>query len=108
MILTTTPTVEGKKITKYLGVVTGEAIIGTNIWKDMVASIRDVLGGRVTGYEEDLIKAREAAMQEMLEKANQLRANAIVGIDIDYESINIGGHGSMLMISTSGTAVWVE
>lgn len=108
MILSTTPTIEGKRITKYLGVVTGEAIIGTSIWKDIGATIRDVFGGRVSGYEEDLTKGREAAMQEMIEKAKELKANAIVGIDIDYESINVGSHGSMLMISACGTAVWAE
>ncbi len=108
MILSTTPSIEGKKIVKYLGVVTGEAIIGTNILKDIAASFRDVFGGRVSGYEKDLIKGREAAIEEMVERAKELKANAIVGIDIDYESISIGGHGSMLMISACGTAVYVE
>lgn len=105
MILTTTPTVEGATITKYHGIVTGEAILGANIFRDFFASIRDIVGGRAASYEKELEKARRIALEEMYEKAQKLGANAVVGIDIDYETI--GANGSMLMVSVSGTAVTI-
>lgn len=105
MLLTTTAVVEGKTINTYYGVVTGEAILGANIFKDFFAGIRDIVGGRSASYERELEKARLIAFQEMEQKAQQLGANAIVGIDIDYENITIGNGGAMLMVSVSGTAV---
>lgn len=101
MILTTTPNVEGRPITAYLGIVAGEAIMGANIIRDLFATITDVVGGRSTAYEEKLIDAREIAMKELEDHARHLQADAVVGIDIDYEVIREG----MLMVTVSGTAV---
>lgn len=106
MILSTTPTIEGRRAAKYLGLVTGDAILGANIFRDFFASIRDIVGGRSASYEAELCKAKDIALGEMREQARQLGANAIVGIDIDYETI--GANSSMLMVSASGTAVVVE
>lgn len=103
MILTTTPTIEGKPIQQYLGIVTAEAIIGANLFKDLFAGIRDVVGGRSGTYERVIEEARGHAMNELTQKAQQLGANAIVGIDLDFETI--GNSGSMLMVVASGTAV---
>lgn len=103
MIVTTTPQIEGKSIREYHGVVTGEAILGANIFRDFFAGIRDIVGGRSAAYEKELTKAREIAFSEMQAEAAALGANAIVGVDIDYETIGSGG--SMLMVSVSGTAV---
>ena len=103
MIHSTTPSIQGKDITKYHGVVTGEAILGANIFKDIFASIRDIVGGRSAAYEQELKKARIIAFDEMNQQALALRANAIVGIDIDYETV--GAKGGMLMVSVTGTAV---
>ena len=103
MILSTTPTIEGHTIREYKGVVTSETIIGANFVKDVFASIRDIVGGRSGSYEQVLREAKETSMQEMMDRAQAMGANAIVGIDIDYETI--GPNGSMLMVSTSGTAV---
>ncbi|HCS63377.1 MAG TPA: hypothetical protein DIW64_04450 [Cellvibrio sp.] len=103
MLLTTTPSVEGKNITRYCGVVAGEAIMGANLFKDLFAGIRDLVGGRSATYERELQKAREIALQELQDRARELGANAVVGIDLDYEVI--GQNGSMLMVSASGTAV---
>ena len=103
MILTTTPQIEGHPIREYKGVVTGETIIGANMFKDFMAGIRDIVGGRSGSDEKVLREAKDIAMQEMMQRAQQMGANAIVGIDIDYETI--GGNGSMLMVATSGTAV---
>jgi uncharacterized protein YbjQ (UPF0145 family) len=103
MELSTTPTLEGRPIRQYLGVVTGEAIIGANIFKDMFASIRNVVGGRAGAYERTLADARQTAMNEMAEQATRLGANAVVGIDIDYEVL--GADNGMLMVCVSGTAV---
>lgn len=103
MLLTTTPSVEGKNITRYCGVVAGEAILGANLFKDLFAGIRDLVGGRSATYERELQKAREIALQELQGRASELGANAVVGIDLDYEVI--GQNGSMLMVSASGTAV---
>ncbi|WP_374637234.1 heavy metal-binding domain-containing protein [Paracoccus sp. (in: a-proteobacteria)] len=103
MITTTTPSIEGRRITAYHGVVTGETIIGANIFRDIFAGIRDIVGGRSGAYEGALASARETAMSEMQDRARQLGGNAVVGIDLDYEVIN-----NMLMVSASGTAVSVE
>lgn len=103
MILTTTSTLEGKRILKYAGLVTGEAILGANIFRDIFASIRDIVGGRSGSYEEALREAKEIAIKEMQEEAIRLGANAIIGIDIDYETMN-----NMLMVTASGTAVMIE
>ncbi|MBR5749256.1 MAG: heavy metal-binding domain-containing protein [Prevotella sp.] len=103
MILSTTPQIEGRPIREYKGVVTGEAIIGANMFKDLFAGVRDIVGGRAGSYEKVLIEAKDTAMLEMMQRAQALGANAVVGIDIDYETV--GGNGSMLMVATSGTAV---
>jgi uncharacterized protein YbjQ (UPF0145 family) len=101
MLLTTTATIEGKPVESYLGLVTGEAILGANIFRDLFAGIRDIVGGRSAAYENELRKAKEIALQEMSEQAARLGANAIIGIDLDYETVG----QSMLMVSASGTAV---
>ena len=106
MILTTTPTIQGHNIQQYYGIVTGETIIGANFVKDFFASIHDVFGGRSSSYENVLREAKDAAMKEMQERAERLGANAIVGIDLDYETV--GQSGSMLMVSCSGTAVRID
>lgn len=106
MTITTTPTVDGKRIVKYHGIVTGEAILGANIFKDLFAGIRDIVGGRSAAYEAELRKARQIAVEEMRQAATELGATAVVGVDLDYETV--GGQGSMLMVSVSGTAVSVE
>lgn len=106
MIITTTPTVEGKKISAYRGIVTGEAILGVNIFKDIFAGIRDLVGGRSATYEKELQRAREIALAELQERAQMLGAHAIVGVDLDYEVL--GANNGMLMISASGTAVTLE
>ena len=103
MILSTTPTIEGHTIREYKGVVTGETIIGANFVKDFFAGIRDIVGGRSASYEKVLREAKDSALMEMMERANMMGANAIVGIDLDYETI--GANGSMLMVAASGTAV---
>jgi uncharacterized protein YbjQ (UPF0145 family) len=105
MLTTTTPTIEGRRIAKYLGLVSGEAILGANIFKDFFAGIRDIVGGRSAAYEQELRKAKEIALDEMQQQAAALGANAVVGVDLDYETV---GQGSMLMVSASGTAVVVE
>lgn len=106
MIITTTPTIEGKHIVKYIGIVTGEAILGANIFRDMFARVRDIVGGRSAAYERELGRAREIALDDMEDWAEELGANAIVGVDIDYESF--GQTNGMMMVSVSGTAVTVE
>lgn len=106
MIVTTTPSIEGKIIRQYLGVVIGEAIVGANVFRDLFASIRDIVGGRAGAYEDELQKARDIALGEMVAKASALGANAVVGVDLDYEVV--GQSGSVLMVSVSGTAVVVE
>ena len=105
MLITTTPSIEGKKIIEYCGIVTGEAILGANMFKDLFAGIRDIIGGRSGAYEKELARAREIAFEELKDRAQALGANAVVGIDIDYEVV--GQNGSMLMVSISGTAVVV-
>ncbi len=106
MLLTTTPNIEGKKITKYIGLVNGEAILGANFVKDFLAGVRDVVGGRSGAYEQGLREAKSIAIKEMIEQAQRLGANAIIGVDLDYEAI--GPNGSMLMVSSNGTAVTIE
>jgi uncharacterized protein YbjQ (UPF0145 family) len=103
MLLSTTSTLDGKRIVNYLGLVSGEAILGANIFRDLFAGIRDIVGGRSASYEKELRQAKEIAVQEMVEQARALGANAIIGIDLDYETVGQGG--SMLMVSASGTAV---
>lgn len=107
MLVVTTPTLEGRKITRYLGLVSGEAILGANIFKDLFANIRDIVGGRSASYERELREAKEIALQEMTEKAQSLGGNAVVAVDLDYETIG-GNAGNMLMVSASGTAVVIE
>lgn len=104
MIVTTTPTIEGKSIARYLGIVSGEAIMGANIVRDLFASITDIVGGRSGAYEEKLAHAREIALGEMIEEARRRGANAVIGVDLDYEVVREG----MLMVTASGTAVVVE
>ncbi|GAM59922.1 hypothetical protein JCM19232_255 [Vibrio ishigakensis] len=106
MLMTTTPSVEGSTILQYHGVVAGEAVLGANVFKDMFAGIRDFVGGRSGTYEKELEKAREYALQELQNKAIELGANAVVGIDIDYEVL--GKDNGMLMVSASGTAVTIR
>jgi len=106
VIVTTTPSVEGRKITEYKGIVTGEAIMGANIFKDLFAGIRDIVGGRSATYERELRRARDIAMDEIRTAAAEMGANAVVGIDLDYETV--GTNASMLMVTISGTAVVVS
>ena len=103
MIVTTTHDIQGKTINDYLGIVVGEAIIGTNIFRDIGAGLRDIVGGRSGAYEKKMTEARETAIKEMIEKAQTLGADAVVGVDIDYETVGNG----MMMVSASGTAVKV-
>src|SRR3954447_7282848 len=106
MIIVTTPSLEGRRITRYVGLVTGEAILGANIFRDLFAGIRDIVGGRAAAYEKELRHARETAMAEIIAAATEVGANAIVGVDLDYEVL--GQNNGMLMVSISGTAVIVE
>jgi uncharacterized protein YbjQ (UPF0145 family) len=106
MIVTTTQSIEGKRIQKYLGIVMGEAVMGANLFRDLFAGIRDLVGGRSAAYENELQRAREIALEEMQQWAAELGANAIVGVDIDYEVL--GQRNGMLMVSVSGTAVVTE
>ncbi|WP_180899191.1 heavy metal-binding domain-containing protein [Martelella soudanensis] len=107
MLITTTNTLEGHKIVAYKGIVTGETILGTNIFRDFMAGIRDIVGGRSAAYESSLREARETAYAEMEHQAEKLGANAVVGVDLDYENIT-SDRGTMLMVSVSGTAVVIE
>lgn len=106
MLLTTTNNIEGRKVKQYIGIVTGEVILGANLFKDFFASIRDIVGGRSGSYEKVLKEAKDSALQELTDKARAVGANAIIGIDLDYETL--GANGSMLMVSASGTAVILE
>ncbi len=106
MIVTTTPSIEGKSITEYHGIVVGEAIMGANIVRDVFASITDIVGGRSGAYESKLQDARDTALRELEERAVAKGANAVVGVDLDYEVV--GANGSMLMVSAAGTAVTVK
>ncbi|MBU1101401.1 MAG: heavy metal-binding domain-containing protein [Bacteroidetes bacterium] len=106
MLVTTTNNIEGRKITKYLGLVSGEAIMGANIFKDFFAGIRDIVGGRSAAYEKELRRAKDIAIQEMIEQARQLGGNSVIAVDLDYETVGQGG--SMLMVTASGTAIILE
>ena len=106
MLTTTTPVIDGKRITKYYGIVSGETIIGANIFRDLFAGIRDIVGGRSNSYEKVLREAKDSALREMEQQAIQLGANAVIGVDLDYETV--GQSGSMLMVTASGTAVFVQ
>lgn len=103
MLLTTTPNIQGREITQYFGIVSGETIIGANLFKDFFAGIRDIVGGRASSYESVLREAKESALQEMSDQATRMGANAVIGIDLDYETV--GANGSMLMVTAAGTAV---
>lgn len=107
MIVSTTNAIEGRRIVEYKGVVTGEAILGANIFRDFFAGIRDIVGGRSGAYEKSLREARQIALREMEEEAARLGGNCVIGVDLDYENISAGS-GSMLMVSASGTAVVIE
>lgn len=106
MLVTTTPIIEGKRIIRYYGIVSGETIIGANVFRDFLAGIRDFVGGRSGAYEEVLRQAKDTAIREMEEQAACLGANAVIGVDLDYETV--GGSGSMLMVTATGTAVTIE
>jgi uncharacterized protein YbjQ (UPF0145 family) len=108
MQIVTTPTVAGFRVTRSLGLVSGEAILGANIFRDLFAGIRDIVGGRSAAYEQELRKAKTIALDEMSQQAVDLGANAVVGVDLDYETIQVGQGGGMLMVSASGTAVLVS
>jgi uncharacterized protein YbjQ (UPF0145 family) len=108
MIIVTTPSMEGRRITQYLGIVSGDAILGANIFRDLFAGIRDIVGGRSAAYEKELRNAKRIALVEMMDEATELGGNAIVGVDLDYETIEMGSGGGMLMVSATGTAVVVE
>ena len=103
MLLTTTPNIQGREITQYFGIVSGETIIGANLFKDFFAGIRDIVGGRARSYESVLREAKESALQEMSDQAARMGANAVIGIDLDFETV--GANGSMLMVTAAGTAV---
>ncbi len=105
MLVVTTSSIEGRKITQYLGLVSGDAILGANIFRDFFAGIRDIVGGRSAAYEKELRKAKQIAIEEMMQEAAQLGANAVIGVDLDYETVNVGQGGGMLMVSANGTAV---
>jgi uncharacterized protein YbjQ (UPF0145 family) len=105
MLVTTTNTIDGRPIVSYLGIVTGEAILAANIFKDLFAGVRDIVGGRSGAYEKELRTARDLAIDEMQDSARQLGANAVVGVDIDYETVQVGAGGGMLMVTAAGTAV---
>ncbi len=106
MIITTTNTLEGHRVVKYIGIVTGETIIGANIFRDFMAGIRDIIGGRSGSYEQVLREAKDTSLREMQQYAFSMGANAIIGVDLDYETL--GKDGGMLMVTASGTAVIVE
>jgi uncharacterized protein YbjQ (UPF0145 family) len=106
MLVTTTHSVEGRRVVEYKGLVAGEAILGANLFRDLFASIRDIVGGRAGSYEKVLNDARQIAIAELTDKAEALGANAVIGVDIDYEAI--GSNGSMLMVTAAGTAVRIE
>jgi uncharacterized protein YbjQ (UPF0145 family) len=106
MLVTTTNTIEGKRITAYHGLVSGEAILGANIFRDMFAGLRDIVGGRSGAYETELRRAKQIAVDEMCQQAAEMGANAVIGVDLDYETV--GSNGSMLMVTAAGTAVRLE
>ena len=105
MIVTTTSTLQDLQVAEYLGLVSGEAILGANVFRDLFAGIRDIVGGRSGSYERSLREAKDLALRELEEAARRLGADAVIGVDLDYESIQVGSGGSMLMVSASGTAI---
>ena len=107
MLIVTTPQLEGQPVRRYLGLVSGEAILGANIFRDLFAGIRDIVGGRSAAYEQELRQAKQLALDEMAQQAADLGANAVLGVDLDYENIQVGQGGGMLMVTASGTAVQV-
>jgi uncharacterized protein YbjQ (UPF0145 family) len=107
VLIVTTSTLEGRRVSKYIGLVSGEAILGANIFKDFFAGIRDIVGGRSAAYEQELRKAKDIAIREMSDEAQRLGANAVIGVDLDFEEIS-PGQGTMLMVSASGTAVVID
>jgi uncharacterized protein YbjQ (UPF0145 family) len=104
MKVSTTTAIDGRPVSEYVGVVTGEAVLGANVFRDLFAGLRDITGGRSAGYERSLREARETATEEMVAEAEQMGADAVIGVNVDYESIQVGQGGSMLMVSASGTA----
>jgi uncharacterized protein YbjQ (UPF0145 family) len=108
MLVVTTSTLEGRRISRYLGLVSGEAILGANIFRDLFAGIRDIVGGRSAAYEKELREAKRIALEEMQQEARELGGNAVIAVDLDYETIEVGSGGGMLMVSASGTAVVVD
>ncbi len=108
MLVVTTSTLQGKNISQYLGIVSGEAILGANIFKDFFAGIRDIVGGRSASYEGELRKAKDLAIEEMCAQARQLGANAVIAVDLDYETISTAHGGGMLMVTAAGTAIVVD
>ena len=108
MIITTTSVLSGREVTEYHGLVSGEAILGANIFRDFFAGIRDIVGGRSGAYERALREVKDIAVREMEDEAKRLGANAVIGVDLDYENITTGNGGGMLMVSASGTAVTVR
>lgn len=108
MIISTTSVLSGKEVIEYYGLVSGEAILGANIFRDFFAGIRDIVGGRSGAYERALREAKDIAVREMEDEAQRLGANAVIGVDLDYENITTGNGGGMLMVSASGTAVTVR
>ena len=105
MIVSTTTAIDGSPVSEYVGVVSGEAVLGANLFRDLFAGLKDITGGRSAGYERSLREAREMATGEMVAEAERMGADAVIGVDVDYESIQVGQGGSMLMVSASGTAV---
>jgi uncharacterized protein YbjQ (UPF0145 family) len=108
MLIVTTDSVDGRRVARHLGLVTGDAILGANIFRDLFAGIRDIVGGRSAAYERELREAKRIALEEMAAQARELGANAVVGVDLDFETITMGSGGGMLMVSASGTAVALE
>jgi len=106
MLSVTTPAIEGRRVTRYLAIVSGEAILGANIFRDFFAGIRDIVGGRSGAYEQELRKAKDIALEEMVAQAQELGANAVIAVDLDYETL--GSDGGMLMVTAAGTAVVYE
>jgi uncharacterized protein YbjQ (UPF0145 family) len=108
MLVATVSVLDGRPVRRYLGLVTGEAILGANVFKDFFAGIRDIVGGRSAAYEKELRRAKDIAVNEMLEQARAMGANAVIGVDLDYQEISAGGSGTMLMVGASGTAVVID
>ena len=108
MLIVTTDSVQGRTVRRHLGLVSGEAILGANIFRDLFAGIRDIVGGRSAAYERELREAKRIALEEMAREAEEMGGNAVLGVDLDYESIEMGSGGGMLMVSASGTAVVLE